>query len=429
MKTLVKQDSSQLFTFGKHQIRVILIDGEPWWVLKDVCDALDINNSRMVADRLDEDEKGVSITDALGGEQKLTTINESGLYDLLFSMQPQKANHDGGVSDAYPLEIQKRIEQLHRFKRWVTHEVLPSIRKTASKLTVEAVETAKGVEPDSGPNFKLGRHEDENPALLKLQSGSQGDLQVFNRQEFGDIRFVDLNGKPYAVGVDVARALDYSKPGQAVINHCKGILKLGIPSGKGTQETNIIPEGDIYRLTVKAADQSRSPKVKTKAQKFEHWIFDEVLPSIRKTGSYGQPRKLSILDAAKELVASLEREEQLRLQAVKDRPKVIFADAVSVSDGTILIGELAKILKGNGVDIGQNRLYERLRQDVFLIRRQGSDYNAPTQRAMELGLFKVKETAITHSDGHVSISKTTKVTGKGQQYFINFYLRPRQVAR
>lgn len=114
--------------------------------------------------------------------------------------------------------------------------------------------------------------------------------------------------------------------------------------------------------------------------------------------------------------------EQLQVEAAGNKPKVVFADAVSVSDGTILIGELAKILKGNGIEIGQNRLFERLRQDGYLIKRNGTDYNTPTQRAMELGLFRVKETAITHSDGHVTISKTTKVTGKGQQYFINLFL-------
>jgi anti-repressor protein len=128
---------------------------------------------------------------------------------------------------------------------------------------------------------------------------------------------------------------------------------------------------------------------------------------------------IKLLTALKE-----ERQEkaQLQLQAAQDKPKVVFADAVSASDGTILIGELAKILKGNGIEIGQNRLFERLRQDGFLIKRKGTDYNAPTQKAMELGLFKVKETAITHSDGHVTISKTTKVTGKGQQYFVNYFL-------
>ena len=128
---------------------------------------------------------------------------------------------------------------------------------------------------------------------------------------------------------------------------------------------------------------------------------------------------IKVLTALKDERAAKER---LQLEAVKNEPKVLFADAVSVSSGTILIGELAKILKGNGIEIGQNRLFEKLRQDGYLIKRQGTDYNAPTQRAMELGLFRVKETAITHSDGHVTISKTTKVTGKGQQYFINLFL-------
>jgi anti-repressor protein len=126
-----------------------------------------------------------------------------------------------------------------------------------------------------------------------------------------------------------------------------------------------------------------------------------------------------VLTALKEERAAKER---LQLEATENKPKVIFADAVSVSEGTILIGELAKILKGNGIEIGQNRLFEKLRRDGYLIKRKGTDYNAPTQRAMELGLFRVKETAITHSDGHVTISKTTKVTGKGQQYFINLFL-------
>ncbi|MDR0951504.1 MAG: phage antirepressor KilAC domain-containing protein [Oscillospiraceae bacterium] len=116
---------------------------------------------------------------------------------------------------------------------------------------------------------------------------------------------------------------------------------------------------------------------------------------------------------------------ELEAARAEDRPKVVFADAVSVSNESILIGELAKILKGNGIAIGQNRLFERLRRDGYLIKRRGTDYNAPTQRAMELGLFRVKETAITHSDGHVTISKTTKVTGKGQQYFINLFLAER----
>jgi anti-repressor protein len=167
-----------------------------------------------------------------------------------------------------------------------------------------------------------------------------------------------------------------------------------------------------------------------KLRSFKRWVTHEVLPTIRKHGAYITSSKLEEImndpDSWIKLLTALKEErqekERLQLQATLDKPKVVFADAVSVSEGTILIGELAKILKGNGIEIGQNRLFERLRQDGFLIKRKGTDYNAPTQKAMELGLFKVKETAITHSDGHVTISKTTKVTGKGQQYFVNYFL-------
>lgn len=246
----------QVFSYEGNEVRTISKSGESWWVLKDVCEVLELSNSRMVAERLDEDEKGVSIIDTLGGKQELTVISESGLYNVI---------------------LLSRKPEARRFKRWVTHEILPSIRKHGAYVTSDKLEEIMN-DPDA-------------------------------------------------------------------------------------------------------------------------WI--------------------KVLTALKE---ERQAKERLQLQATVDRPKVVFADAVSVSDGTILIGELAKILKGNGIEIGQNRLFERLRQYGFLIKRKGTDYNAPTQKAMELGLFKVKETAITHSDGHVTISKTTKVTGKGQQYFVNYFL-------
>jgi anti-repressor protein len=140
---------------------------------------------------------------------------------------------------------------------------------------------------------------------------------------------------------------------------------------------------------------------------------------------YNSPERVihRALKMSVEQIAKLESEKKaLSAQIEAERPQVIFANAVSVSDDTILIGQLAKLLKGNSVEIGQNRLFERLRQDGYLIKQKGANYNMPTQRAMEMGLFKVKETAITHSDGHVSISKTVKVTGKGQVYFINKFL-------
>ena len=190
----------------------------------------------------------------------------------------------------------------------------------------------------------------------------------------------------------------------------------------GRQEMIAVTESGLYSIIL----LSRKPE----AKKFKRWVTHEVLPTIRKHGAYVTPAKLEELmndpDSWIKALTALKEEraakERLQLEATENKPKVIFADAVSVSEGTILIGELAKILKGNGIEIGQNRLFEKLRQDGYLIKRKGTDYNAPTQKAMELGLFRVKETAITHSDGHVTISKTTKVTGKGQQYFINLFL-------
>lgn len=252
----IRMNKLQVFSYEGKAVRTLQKDGQPWWVLKDVCEVLEIGNSRDVTARLDEDEKGVGSIDTLGGRQNMTVISESGLYNVI---------------------LLSRKPEAKQFKRWVTHEVLPQIRQHGAYLTTDKLE--------------------------------------------------ELMNDPDA------------------------------------------------------------------------WI--QLLTTLKQ-----------------------ERQEkaQLQLQVVKDKPKVVFADAVAVSDGTILIGELAKILKGNGIDIGQNRLFERLRQDGFLIKRQGTDYNAPTQRAMELGLFRVKETAITHSDGHVTISKTTKVTGRGQQYFVNYFL-------
>ena len=190
----------------------------------------------------------------------------------------------------------------------------------------------------------------------------------------------------------------------------------------GRQEMIAVTESGLYSIIL----LSRKPE----AKKFKRWVTHEVLPTIRKHGAYVTPAKLEELmndpDSWIKVLTALKEErsakERLQLEATENKPKVIFADAVSVSEGTILIGELAKILKGNGIEIGQNRLFEKLRRDGYLIKRKGTDYNAPTQRAMDLGLFRVKETAITHSDGHVTISKTTKVTGKGQQYFINLFL-------
>ncbi|GHU13314.1 hypothetical protein FACS189449_08520 [Alphaproteobacteria bacterium] len=263
------------------------------------------------------------------------------------------------------------------------------------------------------------------------------NLEIFNNAEFGNIRATEIERKSYAVGVDVARALDYAKPSQAVIDHCKGIRKLGIPSSGGIQETNVIPESDIYRLIIKAADQSRNPEIKEKAARFERWIFEDVLPSIRKHSAYVTSVKAEELlnnpDALIEMLNAIKREraekerlqfqkEQLKVQIEEYKPKAVLADAISVTQDTILIRDLAKILKTNGIETGEKRLFEQLRQQGFLIKKDGADFNSPTQKAMELGLFTLTETAIVHHSGITTISKTSRVTGKGQLYFLKYFL-------
>jgi len=164
-----------------------------------------------------------------------------------------------------------------------------------------------------------------------------------------------------------------------------------------------------------------------KVKPFRKWVTSEVLPSIRKNGAYmtesAIEKSLNDPDFIIRLATNLKDEKLKRIEAESkiefNKPKVIFADAVSVSHTSILVGDLAKILKQNGIDVGANRLFERLRTEGYLIRRVGSDYNMPTQKSMELKLFGIKETAITHSDGHITVSRTPKVTGIGSIYFVN----------
>lgn len=243
------------FDYDGHEVRTVILNGEPWFVAKDVCDILEIGNSRMALERLDSDEKGVSLIDTLGGKQEMSIISESGLYSLtLGSKKPQ----------AKP------------FKRWVTHEVIPAIRKTG---------------------------------------GYVNDDEVFIRTY---LPFADEQTKA------------------------------------------------MFRAT---------------------------------------------LETVRNLNAKIET----------DKPKVLFANAVETSKSSILIGDLAKLIRQNGCDIGQNRLFEWLRNNGYLI-KYGERRNMPTQRSMDLGLFEIKERTINNPDGSIRITKTVKVTGKGQEYFINKFL-------
>ncbi len=317
----------QIFNFDGNEVRTLTIDNEPYFIGKDVCKAFGDSNHNRSIGRVDDIDKRVEeITDSMGRKQKALFVNESGLYSLLFAMQPQKAHHDG-VSDEYPIEIQERIDKLHRFKRWVTAEVLPAIRKHGAYLTDK-----KAYEITHNPN-------------------SLADL--------------------------------------------------------------------LIRID--------------KLHRFKRWVTAEVLPAIRKHGAYLTDKKAYEITHNPNSLADLliQAGEQLRkkdLVIQEMQPKALFADAVATSKTSILIGELAKILKQNGINTGQRRLFEQLRNDGYLIKRAGTDYNMPTQKAMEQGLFEIKETVVTHADGHVAINKTPKVTGKGQQFFIKDYNMPTQKA-
>lgn len=259
-----------VFNYESNEVRTVSIDNEPWFVGKDICEAFGDKHYRRSLTKIDDDEKGVTQIDTPGGKQNMTIVNQAGLYSLLFSMEPQKANMEDSL-------IEERIAKLKQFKRWVTHEVLPSIRKHGMYATQDTIE-------------------------------------------------------------------------------------------------KLINDPDTMIKTLQALKAEREQRV-----------------------------------IAEQLI-----EEQ--------KPKVLFADSVSVAKTTILVGDLAKLLKQNGVDTGANRLFAWMREHGYLIKRKGTDYNMPTQRSMELKLFEVKETVVSHSDGHTSINKTPKITGKGQLYFINMFL-------
>lgn len=244
------------------------------------------------------------------------------------------------------------------------------------------------------------------------------ELQIFKNQEFGEIQILEEKGRYEFEATEVAKTLGYVNPYDAIQRHCKkdGVVKHEVIDNLGRkQEKNFISEGNLYRLITHSKING--------AEKFEKWVFDDILPTIRKHGVYATEEILNnpdvMIQALQELKKEREEKKLLSAQIEENKPKVLFADSVVTSHTSILIGELAKILKQNGHEIGQNRLFDWLRENNYLISRRGTDYNMPTQRSMELGLFQIKETSITHSDGHISVSKTAKVTGKGQLYFIN----------
>lgn len=253
------------------------------------------------------------------------------------------------------------------------------------------------------------------------------NLQIFKSPDFGQVRTIQQNGEPWFIGKDVAEILGYKKPENAIAVHVDDEDKTTtLIQGTGSNYKSnavIINESGLYSLIL----SSKMPK----AKEFKRWVTREVIPAIRKTGGYiagsenmtdAEIMAKAVLVAQSTIRQRDQRIKELESDVAAAKPKVLFADAVSASDSTILIGDLAKILKQNGYNTGQKRLFQWLRDNGYLIKRQGADYNSPTQRSMELGLFRVKETPIIHADGHVTVNKTVKVTPKAQIYFANKFL-------
>jgi len=237
------------------------------------------------------------------------------------------------------------------------------------------------------------------------------------------VRVVTIDGEPWFVLADLCKVLDLAKPSRVamrIADDMKGAHLMSTPGGD--QEMTIVSEAGMYEVIIRSD--------KPEAVAFRRWVTSEVLPSIRKHGGYLTNQKIedildnpdTIIQLATKLKSERAKRAALEKQAAIDTPKARFADAVSASHTSILIGDLAKLLRQNGYEIGQNRLFEMLRRDGYLCAAKGGMWNMPTQKAMNLNLFEVKETTIVHSDGHVSISKTTKVTGKGQVYFVTRFL-------
>ena len=242
------------------------------------------------------------------------------------------------------------------------------------------------------------------------------ELQIFKHEEFGEVRTVTIDNEPWFVGKDVAMALGYQNASKALADHVEECDKLNNESlsSLGQRGGWLINESGLYALIYGSKLES--------AKRFKYWVTSEVLPAIRKTGGYRMQAPqgkellaLAVLEAQKTI-------EEQTTQIERMKPKEIFADAVATSHTAILIGDLAKLLKQNGVETGQKRLFVWMRENGYLIKRKGADWNMPTQKSMEMGFFEVKESTVNNPDGSVRINRTTKVTGKGQQYFINKFL-------
>lgn len=252
------------------------------------------------------------------------------------------------------------------------------------------------------------------------------ELQVFSNPAFGAVRTMVIDNEPFFAGKDVATILGYQNTSKALADHVDLEDKLNNESlsSLGQRGGWLINESGLYSLIL----SSKLPE----AKKFKRWITSEVIPSIRKNGGYIANQEnltddelltRAVLVAQRKIAERDERIKALESDTQRMKPKEIFADAVATSQTSILVGDLAKMLRQNGLDIGGTRLFEKLRDEGYLIKRKGSDWNMPTQKAMDLGLFEIKEHVHLNANGVNVTTKTPKVTGKGQVYFVNKYLK------
>ena len=239
------------------------------------------------------------------------------------------------------------------------------------------------------------------------------DIRLFDNPEFGQIHaFVNREGAPCFIAREVTDALALDRTAVRKLDDDeKGVRLMHTPGGD--QEVSTVTEPGFYKLVMR----SRKPEAKA----FKRWVTHEVLPALRRDGGYMVARdETPEQTMARAVLLAQQTIDRQKSRIAELEPKALFADAVAASDGTCLVGELAKMMRQNGVEVGQNRLFAMLREDGYL-GNVGQNRNVPTQRAMDLGLFRIKETAVTHSDGHVTINRTPKVTGKGQIYFVKRY--------
>lgn len=245
------------------------------------------------------------------------------------------------------------------------------------------------------------------------------NIQVFEYQN-NKVRTVDVDGEAWFVLKDVCEVLHLgttAKVAERLDDDEKGMNQIHTPGG--TQNVTVVNESGLYHVILRSDKPEAAP--------FRRWVTNDVLPAIRKTGSYNAPQLTRSQLLATALIAAHEELKEKDKRIAELTPKGVFADAVSASSQSILVGEMAKLLSQNGIQMGQNRLFSWMRENGYLIKdRKRTDYNMPTQKSMELRLFEIKETSIAHSDGHTSINKTPKVTGIGQVYFVNLFLKTKK---